>query len=242
MRFHWLLEQLYAWRIRPRQEQLAPEGQLQQSVPNSPDSRKIWGTIFQDNKWLDKLTTELNAMPVLIGPNLHEIHLPPSQRKQKDVFAVLCSADISGDVRYTIPTLFKSLREGCELDLRSSKLYFKDINVTISIIEPLHAVEWVGMELQDLKRLVQFNDGQLQSRYSFFPEAEVKLVSHHDIRGVGGTLTNMDSIDPILALSLRHQNKELQLKFERKDHDIKLLAGGGNNRGYLAPIAEWKVC
>lgn len=190
-------------------------------VPN------VWQSIFKSEEWLNAIIDDYGANPVLIGPNLDQLGLPPDHRKDKMIYALLHTADLSGDVRYITSDrfgpeqnedtlFFHCLRDGYKYNRPERKITFADIGVVLNIREPIDNIETVPLR-KDLKELVASHDQKLQSQYSFFAEENIKIVESPEIISLGGPIFTLSGIGPVLALNLACFEKRLQFIFEETE-------------------------
>ncbi|KAL5362271.1 hypothetical protein BJX96DRAFT_177005 [Aspergillus floccosus] len=226
--------------VRPRRKNIG--------LPN------VWGSIFKSEKWLNAIIVNHGANPVLIGPNLDEIGLPPHQRKAKIIFALLHTADLSGDVRYATSDqccrkqsedtlFFRSLRDGYKYNRLERKITFADIGVILNICEPIENLEILPL-WKDLKELVEGDGEKVQSQYSFFAEEKIKIVKSPEIIGIGGPILTTSDIGPVLALNLDCLKERLQFIFQETEDcgwSVDTMEDGMNYANHSTVVSAFRL-
>ncbi|KAG2421573.1 hypothetical protein HFD88_005548 [Aspergillus terreus] len=226
--------------VRPRRRNVR--------VPN------VWQSIFKSEEWLNAIIDNYGANPVLIGPSLDQLGLPPDQRKDKIVYALLHTADLSGDVKYITSDrfcpernedtlFFHCLRDGYKYSRPERKITFADIGVVLNICEPIENIETVPLR-KDLMNLVESNGEKLQSQYSFFAEKKIKIVESPEIISLGGPIFTSSGIGPVLALNLAYFEKRLQFIFQETEDcgwSVATMEDGVNYANHTTIVSAFQL-
>lgn len=197
-------------------------------------SRRLWRSIFKDEKWFEE-ATDLEAEPVLIGANLGDI-VASQPRKKKSAYIILYPNDFSGDLyHYGVKFLCSSLRTDHRYDKKRHEVTFPAIGWEIASGERIELPEIVlnvrdivigdeilYLEGERTQRLI--SKGTLHTSFCFLRDEKIQSLQSCDIIGIGGAISSKDGLTPVCTLNLQGIKKKWQVTIRDPDRqDVRAL-------------------